>query len=615
MRLSSSLTNRIFLACTLLATVSLGFAFTFVNAQVTGEVEAELQRDLAEAGTLVDQRRAAFTETFTTMTRLIADLPKLTAAVSTRDAPTVQPLADQYRSLIDADALVIHSPSGAVLARSGVETDALMQAARAQTADGSPMSVPHPRGLLQVVSAPIIEGGDPTNVIGLLTVGFFLDDRRAVLFKAVTGTEIAFAAGGRVLAASLPPEARGGLNALTTAPGGTPVSLRGEEYIMVARPFARAGEAADPNGPTTLILRSRTERLRYLSTLRAGLSGALIVTLLLATVLSYAVARTMTRPLAAVTDAMRDVAATGDLTRKVTVQSRAWDDEDARLLGSTFNTLTESIARFQREAAQRERLSSLGRMSTVIAHEVRNPLMIIRASLSSLRADRVSARDVREAVADIDEETQRINRIVGEVLDFAKPIRFDFAEANVNDVCRASVAAAWAGDSPDGVHLDLDPAIPPFVTDAERLRTVLVNILANARHAVQAVAADRPRAAAAKTSRAGLPPSPSGLRRTSQPGQDTVTVVIDEPTVVLRTQRHESRVVISVSDRGVGVSPEDLPHVFDPYYTTRRSGTGLGLPIAKNIIEGLGGTISVTSRLAEGTDVRIDLPVRNVTPA
>ena len=62
--------------------------------------------------------------------------------------------------------------------------------------------------------------------------------------------------------------------------------------------------------------------------------------------------------------------------------------------------------------------------------------MIIRASLSSLRGERVSARDIREAVADIDEETQRINRIVGEVLDFAKPIRFDFAEASINDVCR-----------------------------------------------------------------------------------------------------------------------------------------------------------------------------------
>jgi len=614
MRLSSSLSNRIFFACTVLATVSLGFAFIFVNAQVTGEVEAELRRDLAEAGTLVDQRRALFTETFKILARLIADLPKLKAAVSTGDAPTVQPLADQYRSQIDADSLVLRSSAGAVLATSGVETGALLELGIPPASpDEVTTSVAHARGLLQVVSAPIIEGDDPTNVIARLTVGFFLDDRRATQFKAVTGTEIAFAAQGRVLASSLPPETRSGLSALTTARGVTPIRLLGEEYVMVSRPFARAGASgavADPNGPTTLILRSRTERLRYLNTLRAGLAGALIVTLLLATVVSYAVARTMTRPLAAVTDAMRDVAATGDLSRKVTVQSRTWDDEDARLLGSSFNTLTESIARFQREAAQRERLSSLGRLSTVIAHEVRNPLMIIRASLSSLRGERVTARDVREAVADIDEETQRINRIVSEVLDFAKPIRFDLAEANVDDVCRASVAAAWAGEPTGDVRLDLEPAIPPLVTDAERLRTVLVNVLANARHAVQAVQAGHARGA--RDDREHPVPDSRGERERAA---STSTVVLDTPGVVLRTSRHDDRVAISVADRGSGISADDLPHVFDPYYTTRRSGTGLGLPIAKNIVEGLGGTISVTSRAGKGTDVRIELPLRTGTPA
>jgi signal transduction histidine kinase len=590
MRLSSSLTNRIFLACTLLATVSLGFAFAFVNAQVTGEVEAELRRDLAEAGTLVDQRRALFTETFTTLTHLIADLPKLKAAVATGDGPTVQPLADQYREQIDADALVLRTPDGRVLAASGVDADALTHASRRGrgAVDEITSSLPHPRGLLQIVSVPILVGDDPTDSIGSLTVGFFLDDRRAVQFKAVTGTEIAFAFQGQVLASSLPLDARESLRAMTHTQGMTPITLRGEQYAMVARPFGPAG-AADPDGPTTLILRSRTERLRYLSTLRAGLAASLIVTLLLATVLSYAVARTMTRPLAAVTHAMRDVSATGDLTRKVTVRSRAWDDEDARLLGSAFNTLTESVARFQREAAQRERLSALGRLSTVIAHEIRNPLMIIRASLSSLRGDRVTARDVREAVADIDEETQRLNRIVSEVLDFAKPIRFDFAEASVNDVCRGSVAAAWAGEALDDVRLDLDPSLPLLVTDAERLRTVLVNVLANARHAVQAVAgSDSPR-----------------------PGR---AAVLDAPAVVLRTARQDHRIVITVSDRGVGISPDDLAHVFDPYYTTRRSGTGLGLPIAKNIVEGLGGVIAVASG-AEGTDVRIDLPMRPGTAA
>jgi signal transduction histidine kinase len=293
----------------------------------------------------------------------------------------------------------------------------------------------------------------------------------------------------------------------------------------------------------------------------------------------------MTRPLAAITTAMREVAATGDLTHKVALKSRAWDDEDARLLASTFNTLTESIARFQREAVQKERLSSLGRLSTVIAHEIRNPLMIIRASLSILRRDRVTSSELREAVSDIDEETMRLNRIVTEVLDFARPIRFELAEADLNQICRASAEAAWTGDPSSAVTFDLDSAMPPVVTDAERLRTVLVNVLTNARHAVRAVArAD-----------------------TGTEGRATI-VTVDERGVHVQTRATNGRVVIAIQDRGIGIAPEDLAHIFDPYFTTRRAGTGLGLPIAKNIVEGLGGTIAVSSRRGEGTEIRVDLP-------
>ena len=119
--------------------------------------------------------------------------------------------------------------------------------------------------------------------------------------------------------------------------------------------------------------------------------------------------------------------------------------------------------------------------------------------------------------------------------------------------------------------LDLDDAIPGVVTDAERLRTALVNILANARHAVQASQRLDP--------------------------------------VVLRTRRDNGHVTVTIQDRGVGITPEDMARIFDPFFTTRRAGTGLGLPIAKNIIEGLGGALSVSSQPGEGTDISIDLPL------
>ena len=84
------------------------------------------------------------------------------------------------------------------------------------------------------------------------------------------------------------------------------------------------------------------------------------------------------------------------------------------------------------------------------------------------------------------------------------------------------------------------------------------------------------------------------------------------PAVVLTTRRHADRIAVTVRDRGTGIAPGDLAHIFDPFFTTRRAGTGLGLPIAKNIIDGLGGTLSVDSRPDAGTEIRIEIPLNVV---
>jgi two-component system sensor histidine kinase HydH len=312
-----------------------------------------------------------------------------------------------------------------------------------------------------------------------------------------------------------------------------------------------------------------------------------LVAVLLATLLSFAVARTITRPLAAITDVMREVAATGDLTRKIVLRhGQPWDDEDARLLATTFNTLTDSIARFQREMSQKERLLSLGRLSTVIAHEVRNPLMIIKAALHTIRQADVCPAALREAAADIDGEVVRLNRMVNEVLDFSRPIRFELAAVDVNALCRESAAAAEAAPGP-AVALNLDRSLPAIATDAERLRLALVNLIVNARQAVEHGPA-----------LAGASAEPT-LEPAAAPGG----------RVSVSTHSGAAAVTIIVADNGHGIDGADLPRVFDPYFTTKRGGTGLGLPIAKNIIEGLGGAVTVSSARGHGTEIRIELPL------
>ena len=575
---TSSLSNRIFIACALVATLSLGFAFYFVNARATREAEAELRRGLIEAGKLVDQNRVDVTDNFTRLARLVADLPKLKAAVETGDPPTVQPLADEYRDQVKADILLLTGKRGELIGQSGAGADQLTVPAAlkdVESTDEISTFAPHSRGVLQIVSVPIFIEGAPPDVLGRLTVGFFLDDRFANQIKRLTGSEIAFGAGGGILASTLPAGSRAALAPVLGTRDIATVRIGDEDFLALARPLVSAPAAPSTQpSPVVITLRSRTERLRFLDTIRAGLEGALIVTLILATIASYAVARTVTRPVSAITSAMRDVAATGDLTRKVSLHSGPWDDEDARLLASTFNTLTESIARFQAEAAQRERLSSLGRLSTVIAHEIRNPLMIIKATLNTLRRQDLTFEERHEAVADIAEETTRLNRIVTEVLDFAKPIKFEYAESSINEILLSSTTAAWAGEFDGHVALELDSSLPRITTDPERLRAALINILTNARHAVHAAHLDESQA-----------------------------------SVVVRTSGNgNGHVVISIRDRGVGIASEDMAHIFDPYFTTRRAGTGLGLPISKNIIEGLGGKLVVDSELGVGTEILIDLP-------
>jgi len=591
MRLLSSLRNRIFLASALLAVLVIAFAIYLVNVRVTREAEAELQRGVVEAGTLVEQHRTTLFNTFTVMARLIADLPKLKAAVGTNDPPTVAPVALEYQQQLGSTLFVVTNAQGHVLGAVGLSrADAEALSRRAGIAEGlsgreNSALLAARGGVMQVVTVPISVGLTRPELLGALTVGFLLDDALAEQFKQTTGSDIAFAADGRILASTLPEAWNPRLTALLGSAGVSRVRLGSNDYVALLRPLARAASGTPAaEAPTAVVLRSRTAQLQFLDAIHTGLLVAGVFAVLLATLLSYAVARTITRPLAAITGTMREVAATGDLSRQIALPHQGgWGDEDARLLASTFNSLTDSVARFQREAGERERLSALGRLSTVVAHEIRNPLMIIKASLRALDRDGASPADVREAIADIDGEIGRLNRIVNDVLDFARPIRFEHAPTDLNRLCADAAAAAAADTGGPAVALRLDPALEPLVTDGERLRLALLNVLANARQAVAAAPASS---------------APDG-----------------EPAIVLATARAEGGgAVITVRDRGVGIAEGDLPRVFEPYFTTRRTGTGLGLAISRNIVEGLGGGLTARSAAGRGTEMQLTLPTAPPAP-
>jgi len=593
LRLFSSLTNRIFVASALLAVVSIALGIYNVNVAVTKQAEDELMRGLTEARTLIEENRLFQVVNFTRDARLIADLPRLKAAIGEADSATARGVVEEYQKELAADLFMVTDRQGKVLVwlpegpdrRVTAPIERLSGVIRAVGGKETSSFVAHTGGILQMVSVPIwiMPAADAPEILGTLNIGYSLNWHAADKFRSLTNSDVAFGASGQILASTLPPDAWSSLAPLLTHDGvSKQVLLNGGDYIATTVQLSPAVETDTPQpaslnpsaaGAKAIILRSRSERLAFLRPLHTSMLVLAGFAILAATVLSYGIARTVTRPLAVITATMRDMAATGDLTRRIPVPAeRHWEDEDARLLASTFNTMTDSIARFQREAAQRERLSALGRLSTVVAHEIRNPLMIIKTALRGLRKESVAPADVKTAVADIDEEIARLNRIVTEVLDFAQPIRFDLAPTNINALCADADRASGADGTPLGARMNLDPRLPEVVTDGERVRLVLVNLLTNARHAL-----------------AGRPVDPGDISITT-------------------TRVNDARVAIAVSDRGTGISPEHLARIFDPYFTTRRTGTGLGLAISRNIIEGLRGTIAISSRTGEGTTVRVELP-------
>jgi signal transduction histidine kinase len=564
----ASLRSRVFAATALVAVLPMGVALGYVTARVTRQAEVGLGRQLEEAARIVDQHHRVRLETGRERALLMADVPMLKAAVATGDPPTVEQLVRDYPERVGCDLFNVTDADGRTLA-------ALGGTLRGVDTARAPQGVAVEGGrLIEFFAVPILLGTDAPEVLGELTLGFVLDDRLAERLRSLTGSHLAMVYGGRVRASTLPRTHDAELLAAAPGPDVLRLRLGEEDWVALRRPLV-----ATSDEPSVLVLKSRAEALHPLDTLRAALGVAALVAVAVSLLLSWAVARTVTRPLAALTDAMKDIANTGDLTREIGPGS-PWDDEDARLLSRTFNTLTESIARFQKETAVRDRLSALGRLSTIVAHEVRNPLMIIKGSLRTLRRDGARPEEIREATLDIDHEVARLDRIVGDVLDFARPLRIEPTPTDLAPLCREAARAALEGAEGVEIRHSFDPGLGRATTDAERLRTVLVNLVVNARDSVRARGED------------GGPASPGG-----------------DGIEVGGRRLEGGRVLLWVADAGAGIAPADLPHVFDPYFTTKRTGTGLGLAIARKVVEALGGGIRVESREGEGTRIEVELPV------
>ncbi len=265
----------------------------------------------------------------------------------------------------------------------------------------------------------------------------------------------------------------------------------------------------------------------------------------------------------------------GDLSVHAEFAARG---DDIGELGRHFNEMVDQL-RSNREEIQRlhdeqmmraEHLASLGELAAGLAHEIRNPLAGIAGAMDimshNLPADHPDARIMKE----VRNQVSRIQGILTDLLDYARPKPSRRVPADLNMTAEQAVSLARQQIRNGKIEMAFDPVpdLPLVVHDPARMQQVLLNLILNG-----------------------------------------IQAITDSGRVELRLARQESFAIVSVADSGRGMPADDLAKIFRPFFSTKLRGTGLGLPLAKGIVEEHGGQIEVSSALGKGTTVTIRLPL------
>jgi signal transduction histidine kinase len=295
------------------------------------------------------------------------------------------------------------------------------------------------------------------------------------------------------------------------------------------------------------------------------------ILLLLGLFLIVLVSRKIVRPLTVIEKTTQWIAE-GDFKPLPVVQTR----DETQSVVEAFNKMISELEKRQDQLVQAQKLSSLGILTSGIAHQLNNPLNNISTSCQIVQEEISDGNSefIKKLLNNIDQEVDRARDIVKGLLEFSREREFQQSLVNLENLVIRTTRLITS-QLPAGVEIFTEiPEELDIYVDAQKLQEVLLNLLLNASQAMP-----------------------------NEVGRITVTAAEDKRT---------KEVEIMIKDSGCGIPDENLPHIFDPFFSTKEVGygTGLGLSVAHGIIEQHNGTLSVESRVGEGTVFTIRLPLR-----
>lgn len=307
------------------------------------------------------------------------------------------------------------------------------------------------------------------------------------------------------------------------------------------------------------------------------LGSTIVVVLLLSAGISFLMIRFVKRPIQKMAAKMALVEE-GDLT----VRMRSKYNDEIGVLMHNFNSMVVNLAKAKSELeqfhyqqmARADRLASVGEMATGLAHEIKNPLAGISGAINVIADDFDAADPRREIVHEVLEQIKRLDKTVNDLLYFGRPGTPEFTLINVNELVKTTLFFTSQHPESKNIHRikELTKSLPVVCADEKQVQQVLFNVILNA---IQAM-----------------------------PGGGTLHIETDQ------VQHNGAQFVqIQIIDSGNGISEDELEEIFVPFHTTKNQGTGLGLPICRQLMAQNDGSIAVASKVGHGTTVTIELPV------
>lgn len=311
------------------------------------------------------------------------------------------------------------------------------------------------------------------------------------------------------------------------------------------------------------------EAFAAVTALRGALLRRVVFVLILGAALGGVVAWRIGKPIRRLTDAVRRI------TEQGSPLQLDWEFRSAAgevgVLATAFRAMLERLVIVQAEAVMQSRLALLGEIAANVAHEVRTPLSTLKTSAQLLARRELPPAQQRELAAAVTEEVDRLNVVVTDLVDLARPKPMSYRRESLPDIVQRAEAffAPVARKQRVVVDVEIEPDLPRFYGSADQIYQVVLNLVHNALQAV---------------------PSGGGI--------------------VVRCRRESEWIALEVQDDGPGFAPEILAKAFTRFCTTKPDGTGLGLAVSRRIVEEHGGTIVAENVPGGGARVRLQLRAR-----